>query len=87
MHAEMVEFGERILYQPLTYKSPGSAQPRWLEGAFVGIRMHTGKKLIATPEGVCKARSIRRRLESERWDPTEIFWKSDRYAVEAVLVL
>ena len=36
MHAEMVELGERILYQPLAYKSVGSALPRWLGVVFVG---------------------------------------------------
>ena len=66
MHTDMVEFGERVLYQPLDYKNLGSAQPRWSDGVFVGIRMHTGEKLIATSEGVCKTRSIRRRIESER---------------------
>ena len=72
MHTDMVEFGERVLYQPLDYKNIGSAQPRWSDGVFVGIRVHTGEKLIATSEGVCKTRSIRRRIESERWDPEEI---------------
>ena len=33
--------------------------------------MNTGEKLIATTEGVCKARSIRR-VESERWNADEI---------------
>ena len=32
MHADMVKFGERVLYQPLDYKNLGSAQPRWFDG-------------------------------------------------------
>ena len=72
MQSEMVEFGERVLYQPLSYKALGSAQPRWCDEVFVGIRMQTGEELVAKSEGVCKTRSIRRRIESERWDPTEI---------------
>ena len=72
MHAEMIEFGERIWYQPLRHKSLGSAQPRWREGVFVEMCMHTGEELTATPEGVCKARSVRRRVGSEMWDPTDI---------------
>ena len=72
MHAELVEFGERVLYQPLNHKSLGSAQPRWAEGVYIGLKMNTGEKLIATTEGVCKARSIKRRPESERWDADEI---------------
>ena len=72
MHAELVEFGERVLCQPRNHKPLGSAQPRWAEGVYVGMRMNTGEKLIATTEGVCKARSSRRRPESERWDPDGI---------------
>ena len=64
MHVDLVEFRERVLYQPLNHKS--SAQTRWADGVFVGIRMNTGEKLIATTEAVCKARSIRRRAEPER---------------------
>ena len=72
MHAELVEFGARVLYQPLNHKSLGSAQPRWAEGAYVGRRMNTGEKLIATAGGVCKERSIRRRPANEMWDPDVI---------------
>ena len=72
MHPEMIEFGERIMYQPLDHKQLGSAMPRWEEGVYVGLRMHTGEKLVATATGVCKARSIKRRIESERWDAEEI---------------
>ena len=61
MHPELIEFGERVMFQPLDHKSLGSAQPRWSEGVFVGIQMHTGEKLVATENGVCKTRSIRRR--------------------------
>lgn len=72
MHVDLVEFGERVLYQPLDHKSLGSAQTRWADGVFVGIRMNTGEKLIATTEGVRKARSIRRRAGPERWNANEI---------------
>ena len=72
MHPELIEFGQRVMFQPLDHKNLGSAQPRWSEGVFVGIRMHTGEKLVATENGVCKTRSIRRRVEAERWDPEKI---------------
>ena len=72
MHPELIEFGERILFQPLDHKRLGSAQPRLEDGVFVGIRMHTGEKLVATAKRECKTRSIRRRSESERWDADEI---------------
>ena len=72
MHADLVGFGERVLDRPLDHTSLGSAQNRWADGVFIGIRMNTGEKLIATTEGVCKARSIRRRIESERRIADEI---------------
>ena len=56
-----------------------------LEGVFVGTRLHTGKKCVATSEGVCKTRSIRRRPEDERWKVDEIIkvtgtpWKAYLY--------
>lgn len=52
MHPEMGEFGETVLFQPLDHKNLGSAQLRWQEGVFVGIRMHTGEEIVATPEGI-----------------------------------
>ena len=72
MHPDLLEFGERVMFQPLDYKQLGSAQPKWEEGVFVGIKMNTSEKLVATPDGVCKTRSIKRRRESERWDADEI---------------
>ena len=86
MHSEILECWERVLYQPLTYKALGSAQSRWCDGVCVGISMQTGEKLVATSEGVCKTRSIRRRIESERRDPIEIAkrtgkpWKPHLYS-------
>ena len=58
----------------------------------MGIRMHTGEKLVATADGVCKTRSIRRRIESERWDADEIAkvtgtpWKPYRYSEDDQLL-
>lgn len=83
MHVDMVESGERIMYQPLDYKDLGSAQPRWPEGAFICIRMHTGEKLVATSEGICKTGSTRRRAERWKADgimkPTGTPWKPCLY--------
>ena len=54
MHSEMVEFGQRVFYQPLTYKALGSAQPRWNEVVFVGVRIQIGEKLVATSESYAR---------------------------------
>ena len=60
------------MHQPLDHKQLGSAMPRWEEGVYVGLRKHTVEKLVATTNGVCEARSIKRRIESERWDAERI---------------
>ena len=65
MHPELLEFGERVMFQPLDHHHLRSAQAGWMEGVFVGIKMQTGEKLVATDEGVCKTRSLRRRIDSE----------------------
>ena len=52
---------------------PGGARqakldPKWQDGAFIGIRDRSDEKLIMTTSGVYKTRNVRRRPESERWD-------------------
>ena len=65
----MACFGERVLYLPLGRKShPTHApEPRYEDGIWSGWDIRSTEVLIATPSGVVKARSIRRRLEDERW--------------------
>ena len=40
--------------------------PKWQDGAFIGIRDRSDEKLIMTPSGVYKTRNVRRRPELER---------------------
>ena len=52
---------------------PGGARqakldPKWQDGAFIGIRDRSDEMLIMTPSGVYKSRNVRRRPELERWD-------------------
>ena len=92
MHPDLIEYGERIRFQPLDHKQLGSAQPRWEEGVCVGLRMHTGEKHVVTADRICKTRSIRRRIESERWDGDEIAkvtgtpWKPHLYSEDDQLL-
>ena len=67
LHPDLIEFGECVHYLPLNHLDLGKAEPRWKDGVFLGIRIDSGEKLIGTPEGVIKVRSIRRKLEAERW--------------------
>ena len=52
---------------------PGGARqatldPKWQDGAFIGIRDRSDEMLIMKPSGVYKTRNVRRRTELERWD-------------------
>ena len=41
--------------------------PKWQDGAFIGIRDRSDEMLIMTTSGVYKTRNVRRRPELERW--------------------
>ena len=67
---QLVEFGERVYFMPIR---PGSARqakldPKWQDGAFIGITDRSDEMLIMTPSGVYKTRNVRKRFELERWD-------------------
>ena len=52
---------------------PGGARqakldPKWQDGAFIGIRDRSDEMLIMTPSGVYKTQNVRRRQELERLD-------------------
>ena len=74
MQPELVEFGETIYFQPLKHLELGKAEPRWGTGVFLGVKINSGEKVIATKEGIIKVRSIKRKLESERWNQEEHCW-------------
>ena len=42
--------------------------PKWQDGAFIGIRDRSDEMLIMTTSGVHKASDVLRRPELERWD-------------------
>ena len=61
---QLVEFGERVYFMPRQAK----LDPKWQDGAFIGIRDRSDEMLIMTTSGVYKTRNVRRRPELERWD-------------------
>ena len=67
---ELVEFGERVHCMPVRPRGARQAKldPKWQDGAFIGIRDRGDEMLIMTSSGVYKTRSVRRRPELERWD-------------------
>ena len=74
MQPELVEFGESVFCQPLKHLDMGKAEARWMPGVFLGIKLGSGEKVVATEDGIIKVRSIKRRLESERWNEHEQQW-------------
>ena len=67
---QLVEFGERVYFMSIR---PGGARqaklnPKWQDGALIGIRDRSDEMLIMTTSGVYKTKNVRRRPESERWD-------------------
>ena len=66
----IAEYGEQVLYMPLGDR-PAFPEPRFLEGTWLGIDLRSGEVLIGTQSGVVRARSVKRRLEQERWDAAE----------------
>ena len=71
---DIVEFGEQVMYKPLA-TSGGKVEnlaARFFDGVFLGVEPRTGELRIGTTSGVIKARSIRRKLEEERWSSTAL---------------
>ncbi len=56
---DLPQFGEAVLYVP-PGKRAGRLEERWQQG-LVGIVCRSAEVLVATPEGVKKARCLRRR--------------------------
>ena len=68
LQPDLIDFGEGIHYLPLNHLELGKAEARWKDGISLGVGLESGEKLVGAPEGVFEVRSIRRKLESERWD-------------------
>ena len=66
LQADILELGERVLFQPLDHSKLGKAVLRWMSGVVLGIRLNSGEELVGYEEGVFEVRSVRRQLESER---------------------
>ena len=74
MQPEPVEYGESVMCLPLTNFDLGNAEARWIPGVFIGMKLNSGEKVVATENGIIKVRSIRRRLKFERWNIEEHQW-------------
>ena len=70
--SNMIEFTEGVHFLPPKHLDNGKAEIRWRDGVFLGLKLTSGEKLVGTPEGVLKVRTVRRKLESKRWDARHI---------------
>eukprot|EP00971_Amphidinium_carterae_P106851 2116603-Amphidinium_carterae.1 len=64
---EIPPFAERIMYMLALAGTTARVDPRWAEGVYVGLSDRTDEALIATADGIVKARTVRRR-EKDRYD-------------------
>ena len=74
----MAEFAESILYLPLRGSiadkrtSKINLEPRFLNGVFLGLSDNSDEVVVWGPEGIRKARTIRRRPEDQMWNREEV---------------
>ena len=70
----MAEFGEYIHYMPLRgdvddkRQAKADMAPRFIYGVFLGLSDRSDELIVFGPEGVRKARTIRRLPEEQRWN-------------------
>ena len=57
---ELVEFGERVMYYKSGITGNRKMETRWESGIWLGLRDESNEALIGTPDGVIKARDVRR---------------------------
>ncbi len=67
-------FGERVLYMPLklSNKKPAKLDTKKREGIWLGLRWRSDEHLVGTKDGVVKARTVRRLLDDQKWNPEMI---------------
>ena len=68
--AKVVPFGEKVLYmQPKDTKGrKNKVEPRFRFGVWAGVSRRTGAFIVLTPEGVKKARTVKRLPDGSRYD-------------------
>merc|ERR1711994_266871 len=69
----MAEFAESVLFIPLrgdisdSRKAKVNLEPRFQDGVFLGLSDRSDEILVWCKEGIRKARTIRRRINEERF--------------------
>ena len=62
-----IEFGEKLFWKTKAGQKMQKINARWEYGIFVGIKRTSGEVWVATPEGIMKARSVKRIPKEQRW--------------------
>ena len=70
---EIAEFCEIVMYLKPGTRGQDTFNSRWERGVWLGVRDESGEIIIATPEGVVKARNFKRMASmEERWSASAI---------------
>ena len=69
-----IEFGEKILFKVKLGAKMEKINPRWDFGIFVGIKRRSNELMVARPDGIMFARSVRRIPVEKRWGEDCVNW-------------
>ena len=69
-----VEFGEKLFWKKKAGQKMEKINARWEYGIFVGVKRASGEVWVATPDGIRKARSVKRIPKEQRWGPDCVKW-------------
>ena len=65
---EMLEFCEAIQFIPVnSYKDVPKAEPRALNGIWLGVDYETDEHVVGTANGIFTSRTVRRKPAADRW--------------------
>ena len=70
---EMLPIGETVLYKEIRVSRPGNREMRFSKGIWLGVRPGGAESYIGTPEGVKRAREVRRLSDEDKWSRELIF--------------
>ena len=68
-----MEFGEAVMWKRSPQGGPlGKLSCLWSDGIYLGVKGSTGEFIVGDCVGMWKTRTVRRKIESERWNKDKI---------------
>ena len=68
-----MEFGEAVMWKRRPQGGPlGKLSCLWSDGIYLGVKGSTGEYIVRDGAGVWKTRTVRRKIEPERWNKDTI---------------